>query len=155
MPFGVRKYPGNLDPRTNLFLIAGFDWGAYPPYLWELNTSGAVYPYDDLNFGVVCQVDSFTHEDYQASITLPLPLHPQYALTILGFDDEQPLPFPWTVSITLTCIADLIPLHTGVLRLNRPYGIQVFTGLNMTQTSGPINYIPNPVSLTPVKAPGA
>jgi len=53
MAFGVRKWPGPCDPRSPCFCLLGYAFGAVPPNRFRMITTGALFPYLELNVGLL------------------------------------------------------------------------------------------------------
>jgi hypothetical protein len=150
MPFAVSQWPYSPDPRPPDFGIAGFDFGAVPPWRWLMESTGALSPYDPLNAGMVWEAAFHTVDSMQFAPLVPLIGVDDQVLEFFGTQEPSGGP-PGVTMFMQVRFENTGPLQqSGSRLLLYPPAIQVNGPFNMLNQGVPSVLIPNPIEITPV-----
>jgi hypothetical protein len=110
MPFAVKQWPDNPDPREPDFAVDGWDVGQLPPFVWRMSTTNATGVYEHLNDGVDCTnvTVSPSFSTYRSDPGQPNAV--DLFILIAGFQTVQTVPEDHTIEFEL--------------RVTRPPGIR-------------------------------
>lgn len=151
MPFAVSQWPHSPDPRLLDFAITGYDFGQVPPWRWLMTTSGAIFPYESLNDGIIWQAASHSINNCEYNV---IDLSPDLSDDRLAFFGSRfPIGGAPGSTIRIFCTffqtaAD--PATNGSLFLTYPKAIGTRSFV-MSNDVGGEPFLPNPVLLTPRK----
>lgn len=150
MPFAVKKWPDECDPRTPCFCLKGYAFGAVPPYKFLVSTTNATGYWSILNTGVI--VEWFTETgaglcSYSATLLSPTRF---IRVDISALPNWQTVPPPehtlkWLANFRHSDSGDTIE-GSASARLPDPVGMP--PSIDVSPLSGP-DLIPDPVALTP------
>lgn len=151
MPFAVKQWPDEPDPRPPNYIIDGWDVGQLSSWKWILSTDGATGLMSVFNDGVQCHntfhlpnLGAFAVDD-----TLPDDL--ALIFNINSHQTPQTGPPDWTVQIALQIFQLTDLLFTGLWREEYPTAIQIQGPIIMTPVSGTGGTFPNPMFAAPAK----
>jgi len=149
VPFQVRKWPDNCDPRGACFCLLGYDAGAVPPWKYFAHTTGASFPYQRMNTGVEITFFAQSHPScfFQGFSITPVLLVDMFTSPI-GLPPFLPAPahtLLWTLKIIDTGSGNF---HEGSASLRLPVAVDQPPGISVFPNVGP-DLLPNPILLRP------
>lgn len=148
MPFEVTQWGYSPDPRKPTYAIEGFDFGQLPPWRWKMTTTGAIFPYEALNAGVVWE-----RSDHGIDFASFAPLVPIPDVTdpLLGWGGTQEPIGGFTINwFCQFFITGADPATSGFFGELYPVAIKA-RAFTMVNEGGPPPFIPNPLVITPLK----
>jgi hypothetical protein len=150
MAFGVTKWPRGADPRSPSFGMRGFAWGAVPPWIWEVSTTGALPPFEDLNDGVYLSPLTVTDVfvDYHlfpfGAYSLELRMEGQNRSIPDQAEDSKQMTFKIRQSSSLLAHTDKEESYPAAIKQWTLPPVVDVPPFEIAQ------YLPNPLVLTPV-----
>lgn len=149
MPFLVRCWPGNCDPRDSCFCIQGFESGCVPPFQYRATTTGALAPFTVLNGSGLLVSSSTTGERTCIWSASTGGVAYSFSKTEIGNPPYPPAP-AITMGWFLAGLQGSPPFNRFEARQTGRLPQALATILTNTPVSFPTNFlVPNPVLLTP------
>jgi hypothetical protein len=151
MAFGVTKWPRGMDPREPQFGMRGFAWGAVPPWIWEVSTTGALAPLEYLNDGIYLSPVSIT--DTLVVYEFDPPDVYRFEVRMFGQNNSIPDQAEWSKELNVTIYQTGSGGGFTTEKWSYPAAIRQFTLPAVIDfPAGTVaQYLPNPLLLTPVR----
>lgn len=151
MPFAVRQWPVQPDPRGSLYSFVGWDWGQVVSFRWIMSSTNATGDYSFLNDGIV--LSSFSDDGSLTSwrsTDTPFPVT-EVRVGKIGLDPPAGVP-PVSIAWSFDILSPSIPRFVnGEQQYLFPKAIRTFGPWAAIDTSGPVLEIPDGVTITPAR----
>jgi hypothetical protein len=144
MAYGVTKWPRGGDPRSPSFGMRGFAWGAVPPWIWEVSTTGALAPFEEFNTGVYLAPVFIS--DSQVVYNYRPPGDWWFYMEMAGRNNSIPDTALWSKNFIAATVEGFDGQSVSDVEYSYPAAIRQFTIPAFTDDP----YFPNSFLLTPV-----